>query len=78
MPEHLNDLPRFTRRFFRELYSRLPTPSALVLDNYQEVAVESAFQGVIETARQELPPGSSLIVVSRAEPPPDFARARQQ
>ena len=75
MPEHLNDLPRFTRRLFRELYSRLPTPSALVLDNYQEVAVESAFHGVIETALQELPPGSNLIVVSRAEPPPDFARA---
>jgi LuxR family transcriptional regulator, maltose regulon positive regulatory protein len=75
MPEHLNDLPRFTQRFFRELYSRLPTPSALVLDNYQEVAVESAFHGVIETALQELPAGSNLIVVSRAEPPPDFARA---
>jgi len=75
MPEHLNDLPRFTRRFFRELYSRLPTPSALVLDNYQEVAAESAFHGVVETALQELPPGSNLIVVSRAEPPPDFARA---
>jgi len=75
MPEHLNDLPRFTRRFFRELYNRLPIPSALVLDNYQEVAVESAFHGVIETALQELPPGSNLVVVSRAEPPPDFARA---
>jgi ATP/maltotriose-dependent transcriptional regulator MalT/DNA-binding SARP family transcriptional activator len=75
MSEHLNDLPRFTRRFFRELYSRLPTPSALVLDNYQDVAAGSAFHGVIETALEELPAGSNLIVVSRAEPPPNFARA---
>jgi len=75
MPEHFNDLPRFARRFFRELYSRLPALSALVLDNYQEVAAGSAFHGVIETALQELPAGSNLIVVSRAEPPPNFARA---
>ncbi len=73
--EHLNDLPRFTRRFFRELYSRLPTPSAIVLDNYQEVAAGSTFHGVIETALEEIPVGINLIVVSRAEPPPNFARA---
>ena len=75
MPEHLNDLPHFTRRFFRELYSRLPTSSAIVLDNYQEVAIGSAFQGVIETALEEIPAGINLIVASRGEPPPNFARA---
>ena len=75
MPEHLNDLSRFTRRFFRELYNRLPIPSALVLDNYQEVGAESAFHAVIETALEEIPAGINLIVVSRAEPPPNFARA---
>ena len=76
LPEHLKDLPRFTRRFFRELYSRLPMPSALVLDNYQEVAIGSAFHNVIEIALEEIPGGINLIVVSRAEPPPNFARAR--
>jgi LuxR family transcriptional regulator, maltose regulon positive regulatory protein len=74
-PEHLNDLPRFTRRFFRELFGRLPTPSALVLDNYQEVAAESAFHAVVQTALEEVPVGINLIVVSRADPPPNFARA---
>ena len=75
MPEHLNDLPRFTRRFFRDLFSRLPIPSALVLDNYQEVAAASEFHGVIETALNEIPAGINLIVVSREDPPPHFARA---
>ena len=74
-PEHGSDLPRFTRRYFRELWSRLPTPSALVLDNYQEVATESAFHAVIATAMEEIPAGINLIVVSRADPPPNFARA---
>ena len=73
--EHLNDLPRFTRRFFRELLGRLPIPSALVLDNYQEVAADSAFHDVIQTALEEIPAGINLIVVSRDEPPPNFARA---
>ena len=37
-PEYRQGLAIFTRRFFRELYSRLKTPFVLVFDNYQEVA----------------------------------------
>ncbi|MEO8755690.1 MAG: BTAD domain-containing putative transcriptional regulator, partial [Casimicrobiaceae bacterium] len=57
------------------LFGRLPTPSALILDNYQDVAVESALHDVIATALEELPAGINLIVVSRAEPLSNFARA---
>src|ERR1700674_347068 len=44
-PEYLADLPNFTRRFFRDLYSRLPPTAALVLDNYQDVVAGSIFPG---------------------------------
>ena len=78
-PEHLSDLPRFTRRFFRELFSRMPTPSALILDNYQDVHGESALHELIATAVEEMPAGINLIVVSRADPPRELrALARQQ
>ena len=75
LPEHLTDLPHFARRFFRDLYSRLPVSSTLVLDNYQEVADAAALHLVMEIALEEIPSGINLIVVSRAEPPPNFARA---
>jgi len=73
-PEYLPDLPGFARRFFRELFGRTPRPSLLVLDNYQEVPPEAPLHGVMAIALAELPEGVGCIVVSRFEPPPDFAR----
>src|SRR3954467_15453676 len=37
-PEYLQDIDGFSRRYFRELFSRLPDIATLVLDNYQEVS----------------------------------------
>jgi LuxR family maltose regulon positive regulatory protein len=73
-PEYLQDIPGFTRRFFRELFSRLPSPSVLVLDNYQEVPPESAFHEAVSLAVEEVPKGLNLIAVSRADPPTHYAR----
>src|SRR5215813_538584 len=36
-PEYQHDVAAFSRRFFRELFGRLPEGAAAVLDNYQEV-----------------------------------------
>lgn len=74
-PEYLADLPEFARRFFRELYGRLPSKGALILDNYQDVAAKSAFHSVIQEALAEIPDGINVIVISRAEPPHECARA---
>ncbi|MBP7113625.1 MAG: winged helix-turn-helix domain-containing protein [Nitrosomonas sp.] len=74
-PEYLSDLPGFTRRFFRKLFSTVSESSILVLDNYQEVTPESVFHTVIDVIISELPPGHSLIAISRTDPPPQLARA---
>lgn len=74
-PEYLSDPPAFTRRFFRKLFSTVSEPSVLVLDNYQEVTPESVFHTVIDVIISELPPGHSLIAISRTDPPPQLARA---
>jgi len=45
-----------------------------VLDNYQEVAPDQAFHQVVADAVAEVPAGTSLIVVSRRDPPDCYAR----
>jgi ATP/maltotriose-dependent transcriptional regulator MalT len=72
--EYLPDLPGFTRRFFRKLFSSLPSSATLVLDNYQEAAPESVFHTIIQGAIAELCNYISLIVISRLSPSPQYAR----
>lgn len=75
-PEYLADVKGFSRRFFRDLFARLPARFALVLDNYQEVDADNTFHELVSEAIDEVPPGSHLIVVSRADPPTCYARLR--
>jgi len=73
-PEYLPDLAGFTRRFFRALFQRLQAPAVWVLDNFQEAPESSPFRGIVRDAAAELPAGINLVVVSRAEPPAEYAR----
>lgn len=73
-PEYLGDVAGFSRRFFRELFARLPAGTTLVLDNYQEVAPEHPFHGLIAQAVEEVPPGATLVAISRRDPPDAYAR----
>jgi hypothetical protein len=73
-PEYLHDVEGFSRRFFRELFSRLPEGATLVLDNYQEVAPEQLFHQFIANAVDEVPAGMTLVAVSRRDPPDCYAR----
>jgi DNA-binding SARP family transcriptional activator len=75
-PEYLPGLPVFTRRFFDELFTRLPAPSVVVFDNYQKIPPESMLHGVIRDAAACLPPKVNLFLVSRSAPPPAFAEMR--
>jgi LuxR family maltose regulon positive regulatory protein len=75
-PEYHDGLPAFTRRYFQLLFARLPTPFLVVFDGYQEVPSSSPLHDVLRDGARELPRGGALIVVSRSDPPPSFARLR--
>lgn len=75
-PEYLPDLPGFSRRYFRALYDALPRPLALVLDNYQDVPEGAPFHALVCGAITEAPDDVFVIVASRAEAPPEYARLR--
>ena len=73
-PEYHVEPAMFARAFFRELFSRLKTPSAVVFDNYQELTVNSPIHAIISEALTEKPSTCRIICISRSEPPPSFLR----
>ncbi|ULA63280.1 MAG: Transcriptional activator of maltose regulon, MalT [Nitrospira sp.] len=73
-PEFMADVPGFTRRFMRELWSKLPLPAALVLDNYQELPIEAPLHKILPIALAEFPQGAALIAISRGDVPEPFTR----
>lgn len=72
-PEYLLDLTGYTRRFFRELFARLPEGAVLVLDNGQEVSGDSFVQ-ILRGALEEVPAGHGIFIVSRQQAPPALTR----
>ncbi len=75
-PQHLAGLAAFTRRYFQALYRQLGKSFAIVLDGYQEIAPQSALHEVMSTALTEVPPGGSVVLLSRSDPPASMARLR--
>lgn len=73
-PEYLMGLPTFTKRWFENLFSRLKPPYIVVFDNYQDVAPDSGLHDVLRDGVSVIPDGIEVIVISRGEPPPAFAR----
>jgi len=73
-PEYAFGLPTFTIRFFEDLFSRLKTPSILVFDNYQDVALDSEIHSLMRAGLSRIPTGVSVIFISRENPPPAFIR----
>ncbi|MCX5914108.1 MAG: BTAD domain-containing putative transcriptional regulator [Deltaproteobacteria bacterium] len=79
-PEYLAGIPTFTLRYFENLYQRQKVPSVMIFDNYQEVPADSSFHGAILQALSRIPDRLNVILISRGDPPPSFARlhANQQ
>src|SRR5438034_5354167 len=73
-PEPGQNLARFARSFFRDFFSVLPQPCMVVFDNFQEMRVQPEGRAAFAQGLEEIPEGISLIVVSRTDPPPEFAR----
>ncbi|HEX4523902.1 MAG TPA: hypothetical protein VH704_10315, partial [Casimicrobiaceae bacterium] len=73
-PEPQQNLARFARSFFRDFFSVLPNPCAVVFDNFQEMRVKTEGRTAFASGLEEIPEGITLVVVSRTDPPPEFAR----
>jgi len=52
-PQYLSDLAVFSRSYFREIFSCLESPFAMVFDNYHEVAAQSRLHEVMQAALEE-------------------------
>jgi len=70
------DIAALSRNCFREIFSGLSAPSALVLDDLHELAPDGALLTALESGLPQVPPDCCVIVTSRGEPPPSFARMR--
>ena len=75
-PEYLQGIATFTRRYFENLYARLKPPFTLVFDNYQDVPAGSRLHDIMTEALSAVPDGISVVLISRSEPGPAFARLR--
>jgi ATP/maltotriose-dependent transcriptional regulator MalT/DNA-binding SARP family transcriptional activator len=72
-PESSADVSGFARRCLRELFATLPRDAVLTLDNFHEVASESALQRALAAACDEIPEAAQLLIISRTDPPAEFS-----
>jgi ATP/maltotriose-dependent transcriptional regulator MalT/DNA-binding SARP family transcriptional activator len=66
----------FAQRYFENLFSRLKSSSVIVFDDYQKIPTDSTFHTMLRDGLSLLPPGISVVLISREQPPPPFARLR--
>jgi ATP/maltotriose-dependent transcriptional regulator MalT len=69
-PGYASDLAAFTRRFLREFFALFPHGSIFVVDNFHEAAGTPEWRAAFSDALAELPEGLTMLILSRAEPPP--------
>ena len=75
-PEYFQGIRTFTRRYFEDLSERFTPPFTIVFDNYQDVPVGSDFHEMLVCGLEVIPAGITVIIVSRNDPPRQFARLR--
>src|SRR5438105_11220782 len=73
-PEYLAELATFTRRYLREFFALFPPGSLLVVDNFHEAPADAPWRFAFSDGIRELPPGLSILFISRMPPPPEIAR----
>ena len=63
--ENLLDIKSYTQQFFQDLYSRLKTPSMVVLDNLQEVFPARNFHQLLCDGLSVIPEGITVVLIGR-------------
>lgn len=74
--EYLAGLAVFARNWFRRFFAGMRGMSLLVLDDYHQLAADSPVHVALREGFAEVPPGISVVVTSRGEPPPLLTRLR--
>jgi ATP/maltotriose-dependent transcriptional regulator MalT/DNA-binding SARP family transcriptional activator len=72
--EPQQNLARFARSFFRDLFALLPQPCVVVFDNFHEARTAPEQRAALAQGLEEIPEGVNVVALSRSEPPPEFAR----
>ncbi len=75
-PEYHAGVGVFARTYFRELFARLGDAFCVVLDGFHEIATPGPMHEVLLEAIREMPPDGCLVIISRGDPAPAFARVR--
>jgi LuxR family maltose regulon positive regulatory protein len=75
-PDQLPAVAMFSRRYFEILFSRLRAGSVIVFDDFQKVPPEATFHAMIRDGLSMIPPRVRVLLISREQPPPAFARFR--
>jgi LuxR family transcriptional regulator, maltose regulon positive regulatory protein len=76
VPEYLPNLAVFCRNFCRALFANFHSGCILVFDDLQEGPGEELFTPFLSAAMAELPSDSTLLILSREDPYPQFAKSR--
>ncbi len=71
-PEYQAGLATFTKRYFEQLYERMPHQTVIVFDNYQESPEASVFHTLIRHGLSVIPPGMHVVLISRKAPPAEL------
>ncbi|MCG6551368.1 MAG: hypothetical protein L7F77_03500, partial [Candidatus Magnetominusculus sp. LBB02] len=77
-PEYFNNVHGFATRYFKELFAGLKhtgsrAPFVVVFDNYQNLPADSVVHYIIARNLFLLPDACKAIIISRAEPPIEYA-----
>jgi ATP/maltotriose-dependent transcriptional regulator MalT len=67
--EYFSDIPAFAKLYFHILTSSIPPGSALILDNYQEIADDAPLPQILLAAIKAMSSRVRFIILSRGLPP---------
>ena len=71
-----DNIAAYARRYFRQLFAQATVHSVLVLDNLNDVPLDSTLYTVLDAGLQQIPRGCCVLITSREPPPASMARLR--
>lgn len=73
-PERIPGIYEFSKRYFEELWDKIPSPCTIVFDNFQNVHPDAPFLKMVCQSFRTVPEKSNVIIVSRDRPAESLSR----